>query len=279
MKETLQISDVGDAAVYLLNPQVINHDGEWEAWFFADWLPGVHRYRSFQEMMEAQFAQFALTEWQQPEGVQGELPDEYIGAPGNPKRRLKKRKKHQEKRILGKRISQWSADELLAMLDRDDYDIIHGEVMQGLGLLKDRRAIEPLLEKVREGDPSAMYAVKAIDFELLREPLLDILRRRYAFGFHAAAELLAELKAAEAIPLIVQTVLAVGPKQALLSDCTAQHLGAFGTAGADALEELLRNPDTRVRRRAVSGIFGVTGIRAAEMLRPLLSDPDPGLRE
>jgi hypothetical protein len=42
LKEVLQISAVGDAAVYLLNPQVISKDGEWEAWFFANWLPGAH---------------------------------------------------------------------------------------------------------------------------------------------------------------------------------------------------------------------------------------------
>src|SRR5882672_5195623 len=59
LKETLQISEEGDAAVYLLNPQVISKDGEWEAWFLANWLPGVHRYRSFLEMMQADYHQFA----------------------------------------------------------------------------------------------------------------------------------------------------------------------------------------------------------------------------
>jgi hypothetical protein len=53
LKEMLQISEVGDAAVYLLNPQVISKGGEWEAWFLANWLPGVRRYRSFREMMQS----------------------------------------------------------------------------------------------------------------------------------------------------------------------------------------------------------------------------------
>lgn len=47
----LQISPTGDSAVYLLNPRVVSEDGEWEAWFFANWLPGATRYRSFVEMI------------------------------------------------------------------------------------------------------------------------------------------------------------------------------------------------------------------------------------
>jgi hypothetical protein len=52
-RTTLEISEEGDAAIYLLNPQVVTADGEWEAWFFANWLPGAGRYRSFWEMMQA----------------------------------------------------------------------------------------------------------------------------------------------------------------------------------------------------------------------------------
>lgn len=50
----LEISDYGDSAFYLLNPQVVSPDGEWEAWFFASWLPGANRYRSFWELMQAE---------------------------------------------------------------------------------------------------------------------------------------------------------------------------------------------------------------------------------
>jgi len=54
LQAALQISDEGDSAVYLLNPQVVTQEGEWEAWFFANWLPGAERYRSFHEMMYAE---------------------------------------------------------------------------------------------------------------------------------------------------------------------------------------------------------------------------------
>lgn len=54
LQTALQISDVGDAAIYLLNPQVVTPEGEWEARFFANWHPGAVRHRSFQEMMQAE---------------------------------------------------------------------------------------------------------------------------------------------------------------------------------------------------------------------------------
>jgi hypothetical protein len=50
---TIEISDVADG-VLLLNPQVVSNDGEWEAWFFAAWLPGATRYRSFWELMQGE---------------------------------------------------------------------------------------------------------------------------------------------------------------------------------------------------------------------------------
>jgi hypothetical protein len=55
MQTALEISDTGDSAIYLLNPKVVTDEGEWEAWFFANWLPGAYRYRSFWEMMESQY--------------------------------------------------------------------------------------------------------------------------------------------------------------------------------------------------------------------------------
>ena len=30
-------------AMYLLNPEIITAEGEWEAWFFAHWVPLRHR--------------------------------------------------------------------------------------------------------------------------------------------------------------------------------------------------------------------------------------------
>lgn len=37
--------------VYLLCPDVRTPAGEWEAWYFANWLPGATRYRSFKQLL------------------------------------------------------------------------------------------------------------------------------------------------------------------------------------------------------------------------------------
>jgi hypothetical protein len=54
----LEISDTGQEAIYLLNPNIVTPEGEWEAWFFTNWLPGAERYRSFWEMMQAEYESF-----------------------------------------------------------------------------------------------------------------------------------------------------------------------------------------------------------------------------
>jgi hypothetical protein len=41
-------------AIYLLNPEVVNAEGEWEAFYFAHWVPGVRRYPSFRALMLAE---------------------------------------------------------------------------------------------------------------------------------------------------------------------------------------------------------------------------------
>ncbi len=48
--------------MYLLNPRIVTPEGEWEAWFWAAWLPGAKRYRSFQEMMVAERESFRRSE-------------------------------------------------------------------------------------------------------------------------------------------------------------------------------------------------------------------------
>jgi len=65
LEHTLEISTRGDSSVYLLNPKILGADGEWEAWFFANWAPGAYRYRSFAEMMLAHYQDF------QSEGLDG----------------------------------------------------------------------------------------------------------------------------------------------------------------------------------------------------------------
>jgi len=51
LQTALEIDGDLNQGLLLLNPQIVSENGEWEAWFFANWLPGAHRYRSFYELM------------------------------------------------------------------------------------------------------------------------------------------------------------------------------------------------------------------------------------
>ncbi len=64
LETALQISERERAgtAVILLNPQVVTAEGEWEAWCLAHWLPGAARYRSFWELMQAEYQSFTSAE-------------------------------------------------------------------------------------------------------------------------------------------------------------------------------------------------------------------------
>jgi hypothetical protein len=43
---------IGEGEMILLNSKIVFTNGEWEAIFFANWLPGNQRYRSFRELVE-----------------------------------------------------------------------------------------------------------------------------------------------------------------------------------------------------------------------------------
>jgi len=54
LSSCLQISEEGDSAVVLLNPEVVNDEGEWETWFFANWNPGATRHPSFRTYVDSE---------------------------------------------------------------------------------------------------------------------------------------------------------------------------------------------------------------------------------
>ena len=65
IKSVLEISERANSAILLMNPSVINKNGEWDAWFFANWMPGAQRYHSFGELMHNQYEGFLELENQQ----------------------------------------------------------------------------------------------------------------------------------------------------------------------------------------------------------------------
>lgn len=59
---TLEVSHSEDQEIILLNPEIINQDGEWEAWFFLD--DGADRYPSFWDLMQQRHRKFLVLDKQ-----------------------------------------------------------------------------------------------------------------------------------------------------------------------------------------------------------------------
>lgn len=56
LPRTIQVSarETVGTAVYLLDPHSVGPDGEWVAYYFADWVPGGERHASFRALMESE---------------------------------------------------------------------------------------------------------------------------------------------------------------------------------------------------------------------------------
>ncbi|WP_202638062.1 hypothetical protein [Bailinhaonella thermotolerans] len=53
--DTLLVGSYDDEGSILLNPHVVTPEGEWEAWYIAAWMAGAARYRSFWDLVSAEF--------------------------------------------------------------------------------------------------------------------------------------------------------------------------------------------------------------------------------
>lgn len=60
LKSALQVSKSADCDVILLIPNIEFNNGEWEAWYFADWAAGIDKYPSFEELM---IKSFDISKW------------------------------------------------------------------------------------------------------------------------------------------------------------------------------------------------------------------------
>jgi hypothetical protein len=282
LRETLQISEVGDSAVLLLNPQVITKDGEWEAWFFANWLPGVWRYRSFLEMMQAEYNSFIEGDWKQPTGLIGDLPNEYVGSPGSAKRHLRKRTKRREPKVLGRRLHDWTVDELVEMLQRTDFPPFREEIAVILGKLGDPRAIEHLIAISNEdtsASVTAIYALRRLAPECLAETLLELVKKRHFCTFHAAAILLAEMGEERAVSPLVDVLRDSRLEARHQAEYVGQTIASFGPSGFDALVKLLKSEQPFIRLRAVTGLICARHPNIRHVLESLLHDSEPRIRE
>jgi HEAT repeat protein len=133
MAHLVQISDVDDG-VYLLNPQTVTPDGEWEAWFFANWIPGARRYPSFAHLMVGEYKSFA--ELEKIAIDEAALPGLATPAPDVP--RVAAQKKRGARADAAAAAAALSLEELIEQMKSPDDKVRGKAVKTFFGKLKGR---------------------------------------------------------------------------------------------------------------------------------------------
>jgi hypothetical protein len=307
LAHTLCISDAGDSAVLLLNPMVIWPDGEWEAWFFANWLPGASRYRSFADWMRHELAQLSDETFTHAI-VPGELPAVYLDGPAKAKRRVRPREEiltfpdiikrlsstNERKRVKAVRhLGRLGDDRAIAtLLDllKNDYDYhVRCEAAEVLGRMRAEVAMEPLIAAIDdEGvNSTAIHALGSFRDERSAERLLRILDEGGMYAV-SAAYVLGTRGDTRAIDSLLHFLVSKDPRDRHIGDIAGRILAeSFQGKGLEALEHLQNHSDDEVRGKAIVGIsdlaFGAREKSVKEKARQILRtrlevEPHPRLR-
>jgi len=274
LAQTLCISEMGDSAVLLLNPMVVWPDGEWEAWFFANWIPGAVRYRSFAEWMRHEAAEFRQEPYlcvQTP----GELPVVYRDGPSKANRRIRPREEvltleEVRKRLTSKtrshrvkavqylcRLGGPEAVAILLDLLKNDYDHhVRCEAAESLGKLRAPEAIVPLIAETAEYSRvsgSAIHGLGYFNDERSAQRLVEIVEENGLSGC-VAAHILAQRKDARGVKALVKLMLSKDPKDQHTGEIAGRYIAQFEEAGFAALEPLATHAEAATRQRVLLGI-------------------------
>jgi hypothetical protein len=287
LAHTLSISEIGDDAVLLLNPMVIWPDGEWEAWFFANWVPGAVRYRSFAEWMCHEAADqgnepYVFTQ------TPGELPTVYRDGPAKAKRRIRPReevltleeiRQRLKSEVRSRRIkavqclARMKGPEIVAILldlFKNDYDFhVRCEVADAFGKLQAPEAIPPLIEEASEYSRvsgSAIHAMARYKDEQTAQCLIKLVEDN-SMSAAVAAHILAIRKDARGVKPLVDILLSQNPKDQHTGGISARLIAPFEEAGFAALEPLANHPEDTIRQRALGGISDIAGSSKSKELR------------
>ena len=310
MRSLVQISDVDDG-VYLLNPEAVTPDGEWEAWFFANWIPGATRYPSFAHLMVQEYLSFARRNQvkARPRG----LPRLVVPGPEIPRGPAERSRK---------RVTRAATlDELIAQLrdlegkplDRVLRTLV-GK-MKGRPFARRRPELVPILMDLFQSSSHAGVRSLCVDLiteladdapPLLLETLSDPDPSVVLSGIHSlnyfpnpaaleplcrfvescanvlvnenAITALGDLGDERAVPTLVGVLLDTNTTLSQSFGTAAIALSRCGPEGFKALRSALDHADPRVRHAAVVGVDCSGDPRADELLDRMEADPDPDVR-
>lgn len=316
--KSLKIADpiTGDSAIYVLNPQAVAEDAEWEAWRHAHWIPGAERFPSFAHLMRAEYQTFRLTVLGDKSSTQVIGPFEGVYAPGRPRRKAK--------RIGGgrPRPRKLTVPELIERLEDPVAKVRLDAANRLFREYKphdpdDERPelVEPLTRILRSGAErdvrsAAAYMLASYGDQTAIEPLVTALRDEVVEGaavsslFHLSVGM-KDTRIADGLISYLQQprdptstrealdVLAnefgdrrLGPIALRILESDVDTVLRFGAAlafakvsesAADEFMARLTHPNPEVRAAAAAGLREVGDRRATQPLRAAMKDSDPNV--
>jgi HEAT repeat protein len=308
LAQALCISDVGDSAVLLLNPMVVWPDGEWEAWFFANWLPGATRYRSFADWMHHELAELRDGEFTHSI-IPGELPTVYLDGPVKENRRVRPREviltldevfkkltsKTRSQRVkatrqLGRIGGDAAISKLIDLLKADYDHHVRCEAAEVLGRMRSKDAIEPLIAVTAEESYVTSTAIQALgnfNDEPSAQRLLKLVEEDGPSA-GVAAYALAKRNDSRGVPLLVQRLTSKDWRDQQTGNIAGSFIAEFGKVGFQALEPLVESGEVEIRQRAINGVFNLACLakdrevkaQARHLLeRCFQNETDPAVRQ
>ena len=310
MASLLQVSDVEDG-VYVLNPEAVTPDGEWEAWLFANWVPGAIRYPSFAHLMLRQYRTFARAYDIKP-ATRG-LPQPRTPPPEVPRVPAERVRKSQAKApslealIVQMRTSEdprararavrtffgklrgrphaTRRPDLVPLLVETFYAASDPDVRSACVAAltelahEDDDAPKPLFDALSDGHPSVVlqgiFALGYFPDPRALEPLCRFIESRANVLYNEnAMGALGELGDEGAVPTLAGVLTDTANRFDQNFATAAQALARCGEAGFAALEGALDHADPRVRWAAVIGLDVTGDPRATPLLDRMEQDPD-----
>ena len=308
MLSLLQISDVDDG-VYLLNPEAVTPDGEWEAWFFANWVPGASRYPSFAHLMVEQFRSMRELEvFPPPRDALPALPTPASHAPRVPAERIRasqpkapslesliedmrstdpKGRETAVRTFFGKlkgRPRGTRRPDLVQPLCElfyiSPYADVRSGCVQGLTeFAEDDTPPQPLLDALSDAEPgvvlSGTFALHYFPDPRAWKPLCDFIDSgKNPFFSSTAISALGRMGDERAVPALKRVLLDPASPFPQNFGTAAQALAQCGPTGVDALLEASRQADARIRLAATIGLDLSGDAKATARLDELEQDPD-----
>ena len=270
LTKTLVVSDEEDGARVLLNPAVVGEEGEWEAWFFAHWVPGAEPYSSFRGLLEETYSRFV---------------DDEKARRGEPTPRV----------APGLGVAAEDLQGLVDALHRPDAND-RWAALEGLANLRDPAAapaVIDVLQNAGEEDDVRQTAARTLgqlQSERSVTALVDVLRLPYprgrvfdrrspaqeaAIGLkHAASQGLLHLGGL-ALPALASAVRDPDPNLRAEACATLCHAHAWSEEALEFVSPLVTDPDPDVRLTLVTHIDQLSHDRGRELLETALGDADP----